>query len=71
MKTKGNVQDKDEKVLDGLSNNGCRIVRAEMVEDPVIERPRPPPGKPISSKLPPEVVGDILQVCPYSFKYVE
>ncbi|GFY87180.1 methyl-CPG-binding domain 9 [Actinidia rufa] len=69
VKTKGSVQDKDEKVLDGLSNNGCRRARAEMVEDPVIERPRPPPGKPISSKLPPEVVGDILQVWEFLWRF--
>ncbi|KAL6960621.1 hypothetical protein U1Q18_038385 [Sarracenia purpurea var. burkii] len=70
VKTKTGVQTKDEKVLDGLFNS-CRRARLEMVEDCVIESRPPPPGKPISSKLPIEIVGDVLQVWEFLWRFYE
>lgn len=59
VKTKDGVQGKDERT------------RSDMVEGPAIESPWPPAGKPVSLNLPVEIVGDVLQVCSYSFKCVK
>ncbi|CAL5370051.1 unnamed protein product [Camellia sinensis] len=70
VKTKDGIQAKDEEALDGLFR-GCRRARTEMVEDPVLESPHPPPGKPICSKLPSEIVGDVLQVWEFLWRFYE
>ncbi|KAG5527165.1 hypothetical protein RHGRI_028172 [Rhododendron griersonianum] len=55
-----------EKILLVKSNNGVQgkdeRARSDMVEDPAIESPCLPPGKPVRLKLPVEIVGDVLQV---------
>ncbi|KAA8548085.1 hypothetical protein F0562_004654 [Nyssa sinensis] len=63
VKTKGGVQAKDGEALD---DDGMH-----MFEDPVMESHRPPPGKPISSRLPPQLVGDVLQVWEFLWRFHE
>uniref|UniRef100_A0A5B6YUQ3 Putative methyl-CpG-binding domain-containing protein 9 isoform X2 n=1 Tax=Davidia involucrata TaxID=16924 RepID=A0A5B6YUQ3_DAVIN len=70
VKTKGGVQAMDEEALNGLFR-GCKSDRKHMFEDPVMERHRPPPGKPISSRLPPQLVGDVLQVWEFMWRFHE
>ncbi|KAG5527178.1 hypothetical protein RHGRI_028175 [Rhododendron griersonianum] len=54
-----------EKILLVKLNNGVQgkdeRARSDMVEDPAIESPCLPPGKPVRLKLPVEIVGDVLQ----------
>ncbi|KAF8407934.1 hypothetical protein HHK36_007074 [Tetracentron sinense] len=57
-KRKSEVHGEEE---DGLL--GCKRARKQVIEDPVMDDHCPPPGKPLSSKLPPELVGDVFQVC--------
>ncbi|XP_052196000.1 methyl-CpG-binding domain-containing protein 9 [Diospyros lotus] len=67
-KTQDVVGEKDKKVLDDLSG-GCR--REGMVEDCMMASPSRPPGKPIFSKLPPEIVGDVIQVWEFLWRFSE
>ncbi|KAE9449142.1 hypothetical protein C3L33_18950, partial [Rhododendron williamsianum] len=59
VKTKDGVQGKDERA------------RSDMVEDPATESRCLPPGKPVSLKLPVEIVGDVLQVWEFLCRFYE
>lgn len=59
---KGGVHCVEEEDLGGLFR---RYKKARLAEDHVVYTPPPPPpGKPLCSRIPPELVGDVYQVCP-------
>lgn len=60
VKLKGALHCIEEEALDGLFR---RSKKARMVKNHVIYD-CPPPGKPLCSRVPPELVGDVYQVCP-------
>jgi hypothetical protein len=63
VKLRGGVHCIEEEALDGLFR---RSKKARLVENHC----PPPPGKPLCSRVPPELVGDVYQVCPHSCKYL-
>ncbi|XP_059670168.1 methyl-CpG-binding domain-containing protein 9 [Cornus florida] len=68
--TKGGVQASDEEALDGLFR-GSKQNSMQVVEDPVMKKHCLPPGKPISSRLPCQLVGDVLQVWELLLRFFE
>ncbi|XAR51852.1 Histone acetyltransferase [Bertholletia excelsa] len=70
VQTKDGRQARDDDGLVGLTR-GLKRARTDMVEDLVIQCPHPPPGKPISSKIPPESIGDFLQVREFLWRFYE
>ncbi|KAF8399269.1 hypothetical protein HHK36_015134 [Tetracentron sinense] len=65
-KRKSVVQGEEEDVL-----IGCKRARKQVVEDPALDDHCPPAGKPLSSKLPPELVGDVLQIWEFLWRFYE
>lgn len=60
IKMVGGVQGKGKEKLDGLFR---RSKKAKLVEDHVMDDCEPPLGKQLCSRVPPELVGDVYQVC--------
>ncbi|KAK6928329.1 WHIM1 domain [Dillenia turbinata] len=57
----------EEEAVDGL-NSGCN---SRLVGDLVLDDHHPPPGKPLGSRLPPELVGDVLQIWELLYRFHE
>ncbi|KAK9272353.1 hypothetical protein L1049_002724 [Liquidambar formosana] len=70
VKTKSGVLGKEEEAFDGLFK-GCKRARTQMVEDPVMDDHCPPSGRPLGSRLPPELVGDVFQAWEVFERYYE
>lgn len=60
IKMGGGLQGNRKNKLDGLFG---RSKKAKLVEDHVIADRQPPIGKQLCSRVPPELVGDVYQVC--------
>lgn len=46
-----------------VGNGNLQVKAKDTIEDPVVNDHCPPPGNPISSRVPHQLVGDVLQVC--------
>ncbi|OVA18545.1 Bromodomain [Macleaya cordata] len=62
-KRKSEVQGKEEEeAVDGLFKRCKKLRKQDQVQDPEMKELCHPPGKPLSLKLPAELIGDVLQV---------
>ena len=62
--TQNEEQSKGEEAIDGLFG-GSKRARRYKVGDPLMDAICPPPGNPLGSRLPPDLVGDVFQVCKF------
>lgn len=70
VERKCGVEDREGETSDGLFK-GCKRARTQMVEEFVMDNHCPPSGKPFGSRLPPELVGDVLQVWEYFGRFYD
>ncbi|KAK3033576.1 hypothetical protein RJ639_032424 [Escallonia herrerae] len=64
-------KDDEDGLLEGGWSNGRKRPRSKVVEDPVVSDGSMPHGKPISSRLPSQLVGDVLQVWEFLWRFYE
>ncbi|KAK6913124.1 DDT domain, partial [Dillenia turbinata] len=57
----------EEEALDGLHSGS----NSRLVGDLVLNDHHPPPGRPLGSRLPPELVGDVLQIWELLYRFHE
>ncbi|KAK2994082.1 hypothetical protein RJ640_024346 [Escallonia rubra] len=71
--TQDGVEYKDDEdgLLEGGWSNGRKRPRSQVIEDPVVNDGSIPHGKPISSRLPSQLVGDVLQVWEFLWRFYE
>lgn len=60
IKKGGGIQGKEKEKMDGLFR---RSKKAKLVEDHIMVDHQPPPGKQLCLRVPPELGGDVYQVC--------
>ncbi|XP_010660930.1 methyl-CpG-binding domain-containing protein 9 isoform X2 [Vitis vinifera] len=68
--TENGVQSKGEEALDCLFG-GSKRARKYTVGDPLMDDFCPPPGNPLGSRLPPDLVGDVIQVWESLWRFYE